>query len=66
MKAEKFQLIDTENNRVISSGVTYSRLFNIMYNLTTILMDDYLENHPDDFCDEEFDKLIYRYKLVSL
>lgn len=66
MKAERFQLIDTKEHRVISSGVTYSRLFHIMYNLTTILMDDYLEDHPDDFCDEEFDELIYRYKLVSL
>lgn len=66
MKAERFQLIDTKNDRVISSGVSYSRLFHISYNLTQILMEEYLENHPDDFCDEEFNELIYRYKLVSL
>lgn len=66
MKAEHFQLIDTKEHRVISSGVTYSRLYDLLERMLMTLMDDYLENHPDDFCDEEFDELIYRYKLVSL
>lgn len=60
---ERFTLIDTKNDRVISSGHSHNRLFHISYNLTQALMEEYIDAHIDDFNQVEFDAIIFRYQI---